>query len=169
MRAALLKQLSVLRQAGFQVTELHTDGEYMKRDLPEGVIFNARTKNQHVSEIEAAIRVVKERARGVKNILPYTLAPLLLMWFVAYVTTMLNWVPVKTLSERVSSNFGRKCNTETDLSLQFGQYVETHDHDIITNHQHSQVQDHSKHCANARGQSSGILVVSSTSGSIRVC
>ena len=141
VRAALLKQLSVLRQAGFQVTELHTDGEgaiykYMKRDLPEGVIFNARTKNQHVSEIEAAIRVVKERTRGVKNILPYTLAPLLLMWLVAYVTTMLNWVPVKTLSERVSSNvvmFGRKCNAETDLSLQFGQYVETHDHDMITN------------------------------------
>ena len=108
----------------------------MKRDLPEGVIFNARTKNQHVSEIEAAIRVVKERTRGVKNILPYTLAPLLLMWLVAYVTTMLNWVPVKTLSERVSSNvvmFGRKCNAETDLSLQFGQYVETHDHDMITN------------------------------------
>ena len=64
-----------------------------------------------MSEVEVAIRVVKERVRGVKNILPYTLAPLLLMWLVAYVTTMLNWVPVKTLSERVSSNvvmFGRK-------------------------------------------------------------
>ena len=113
----------------------------MKRDLPEGVIFNARTKNQHVSEIEAAIRVVKERVRGVKNILPYTLAPLLLIVM-----------------------FGRKCNVETNLSLQFCQYVETR-----YDHQHSQVQDHSKHCAHARGQSSGILVVSSASGATRVC
>jgi hypothetical protein len=117
--AELLKQLSVVMQAGFQVTELHTDGEgaiykYIKRNLHEGVIFNARTKNQHLSEVKVEIRVVKERVRGVKNILP----------------------PVKTFSERMSSNvvmFGRKCNAETDLSLQFGQYVETHDHDMITN------------------------------------
>jgi hypothetical protein len=108
----------------------------MKCDLPDGMIFNARTKNQHVSEVEVAIRVVKERVRDVKNIFPYTLAPLLLMWLVAYVTIMLNWVSVKMLSERVSSNvvmFGRKCNAQTDLLLQFGQYVETHDHDMITN------------------------------------
>jgi hypothetical protein len=75
---AVLKQLSVLRQVGFKVTELHTDGEgeiykYMKRD---GMIFNARTKNQHVSEIVVAIRVVKIRVRGVKNIFPYTFSHL---------------------------------------------------------------------------------------------
>ena len=39
------------------------------------MIFNARTKNQHVSEIEVAIRVVKIRVRGVKNNFPYTWYP----------------------------------------------------------------------------------------------
>jgi hypothetical protein len=66
----LLLHVSKLRREGFRVTGLHADGEgaiaKAEVDLPEGCIFNARTKAQ--------------RARGVIATSPYRLSSILLMW-----------------------------------------------------------------------------------------
>jgi hypothetical protein len=140
VKKAVLKQLNKLERVGFEVTELHSDGEgaikKMESDLPVDVRFNARSKNQHVSEIEPKIRHVKERVRGIYWTLPYRLSKIMLMWCVLYVITRLNWVPTSVTSERISANnvlLGRKLNAETDLDLKHGDYVEAHSEDTITN------------------------------------
>jgi hypothetical protein len=89
-----------------------------------------------VSEIEPKIRHVKERLRGLGCILPFNLSKVLVMFAVLFIIGRLNWVPTSVGSERVSSNqvmLGRKLNMETDLDLSFGEYVEAHSYDTISN------------------------------------
>ena len=137
---AVLDHIQQLRAGGFSVTAIHSDGEgaiaKMAKDLPLGVILVPRAKEEHVSEIEPKIRQVKERVRGIMSVMPYALGSVLLCWLVCYVVSRLNWVYTTVGSEKISANvvtLGRKLNYETDLALQFGEYVEIHEHDRITN------------------------------------
>ena len=110
--------------ATFTVTAIHSDGEgavvKMTGSLPDRVILIPRAKEEHVSEIEPKNRQVKERVRGISNVMPYgALSRVLLCWLVGYVVSRLNWVYTTVGSERISANgvtLGRKLNYETDLA-----------------------------------------------------
>ena len=140
VRAHLKKHIERLTREGFKVTGLHADGEgaiaKAKDDLPVGCVFNARTKGQHVNEIEVQIRTVKERTRGILATLPFRLTKILLMWLVLFVVSRLNLVGNSVTSEFISpaeAVYGRKANYKTDLALNFGDYCELHEFDEVTN------------------------------------
>jgi hypothetical protein len=105
-------------------------------DLPEGCIFNARTKGQHVSEVEAQIKTIKERARGVIATSAYRLSSILLMWPILFVVSRINLVGNSVTSEIITPNeaiYGRKVNYKKDLAIRFGDYCEIHEYDEVTN------------------------------------
>ena len=129
-----------MTKEGFIVTGLHADGEgaiaKAKDELPAECIFNARTKGQHVNEVEVQIRTVKERTRGILSIHPYRLTKILLMWLVLFVVSRLNLVGNSVTYEFISPSeavYGRKANYKTDLALNFGDYCEIHEYDEVTN------------------------------------
>jgi hypothetical protein len=66
--------------AGFVVQTTMMDMEFDKlKDLLTHVAFNTTAAREHVGEIERKIRVIKERARGTINTLPYKKLPRLMM------------------------------------------------------------------------------------------
>jgi hypothetical protein len=89
-----------------------------------------------VNEVEAQIKTIKERARGVIATSPYRLSSILLMWLVLFVVSRINLVGNSVTSEFISPNeaiFGRKVNCKKDLALRFGDYCKIHEYDEVTN------------------------------------
>ena len=62
----------------FRIINIHTDGEFeplqeiITENMPVGTTMNLTSANEHVTEIERRIRVVKERAICVRHSLPFT-------------------------------------------------------------------------------------------------
>ena len=61
---------------GFRITILHVDGKFgplksLIKSLQVGALINLATSNEHVSNIESQIRVVKERCRATCHGLPF--------------------------------------------------------------------------------------------------
>ena len=62
--------------AGFIIQTTMMDMEFEKlRPLMPHVALNTTAAQEHVGEIEQKIRVIKERARGTFNTLPYKKIP----------------------------------------------------------------------------------------------
>jgi hypothetical protein len=65
--------------AGFVVQTAMMDMEFNKKELLTNVALNTTVAREHVGEIEQKIRVIKERARGMINTLPYKKLPRLMV------------------------------------------------------------------------------------------
>ncbi|KAI2491042.1 Reverse transcriptase (RNA-dependent DNA polymerase) [Fragilaria crotonensis] len=122
---------------GFQITSLLMDGEFdidgYRGDLSTiGVTLNAVAANEHVPEIERHIRVIKERARSVVNMLPFQAIPArMIVELIYYCCFWLNSFPANggisdTLSPRAIV-VGSTINYNNHVKLEFGQYVQTHE------------------------------------------
>ncbi len=72
--------LKVYARGGFAVQTMMMDMEFEKLvDLLPNVEINTTAAREHVGEIERKIRVIKERAIGTINTLPYLQLPRLMI------------------------------------------------------------------------------------------
>jgi hypothetical protein len=72
------------------------DFEKLRTMMPH-VALNTTAAREHVGEVERKIRVIKERARGTFNTLPYKKLPKLMMIELLYFCVMwMNSFPVKS-------------------------------------------------------------------------
>ena len=141
LRAALLKQIAAYRAEAFEVKHVLTDGEggvhAMTTELNTmGIKVNPAGPGEHVPVIENKIKQVKSRVRAHVNSLPYALCFALLMWLVQFCVSRINMVPSSASSDYVSAfeKFrGRKVDYARDLRVGFGDYVQTHEPNIIKN------------------------------------
>jgi len=84
--------------AGFIVQTTMMDMEFEKlRPLMPHVALNTMTAREHVGEIEQKIRVIKKRARGIFNTLPYKKIPRVMVIELLHFCVMwMNSFPVKS-------------------------------------------------------------------------
>ena len=69
---------------GFCITTFHADGEFaplkpLIESLPGGPLVNLASRNEHVSEIERHVRVVKEQSQATRHSLPFHAIPKLMI------------------------------------------------------------------------------------------
>lgn len=129
---ALRKHISAYSSQRFRVTTLVWDREAAVMGLTpklnaEGVRVEAMGSGQHVPVVESKIRVVKERARGILNTLPYRLPAQLTGALISYVVSRLNWMPnVNTdgVSSPKSIYLGRLMDIGVDARIAFGEYAQ---------------------------------------------
>ena len=62
-----------------------------------GITLNVAAANEHVPEMERRFRVINERARGIRNDLPYiTMPKIMVIELIYFVVHWLNAFPVKS-------------------------------------------------------------------------
>lgn len=131
-----IKQLkAIYMKRGFNITTILMDGQFepLRTDLAGlNISLNSVSRDEHVPEIERAIRTVKERVRSVYNVLPFPRLPRrLLTELVYYAVFWLNSFPAadgisSTISPR-SLITGHVIDYNTHCQLEFGEYVQTHE------------------------------------------
>ena len=99
-------------------------------DLPGAPTLNLTSANEHEPVIERRIRVVKERVRAVRHLLPFNSIPVkMLTHMVFFVVKMLNYFPAKGgISTQYSPKTimsGHMLNYK-QCSLPFGTYCQVH-------------------------------------------
>ena len=133
---------NLYRARGFRIVMCHADDEFaFIRDslLALGNIgLNIAATNEHVPEIERAIRTIKERNRAVVNTLPFTHYPKLLkLALISSAATWMNLFPhangVSDLLSPRTIMTGTTLNFHTHCRLPFGAYCEIHNEPSPTN------------------------------------
>ena len=122
---------------GFTVKVINTDNEFecLRADLMAlGITLNVTAANENVPEMERRFRVIKERARGIRNDLPYiTMPKIMVIELLYFVVHWLNTFPVKSgVSETLSPAViitGRSPDYKKHCKAKFGSYVQTHEED----------------------------------------
>jgi hypothetical protein len=109
--------------------------------MPGGPMVNLASANEHATEIERRIRVVKERCRATWHSLPFhTIPKLMTIHIVLNVVKLLNFLPTKGgVSDTLSPNTIISSETldyTKHMSLHIGQYYQVHKED---NHRNSQI------------------------------
>ena len=130
----LARVLNFYRRAGFivQVALMDMEFERVQTECPS-LPINTCAANEHVPEIERAIRLVKERARGVFNTLPFTKGiPRLMMIELIYFSVM--WINAFPVRSGISSKYSprelvtrHRLDAKTHCKTPFGTYCEVHD------------------------------------------
>jgi hypothetical protein len=118
---------------------VHADGKFaplkpLIKSMPDGPLVKLSSANEHIPEIEQIIRVVKERCRATRHILPFQRIPkLLTIHIVLNVVKLLNLFLTKGgVSEIISPKTiisGKTLDYKNHLSLQVGQYCQVHEED----------------------------------------
>jgi hypothetical protein len=118
-----------------------SDGEgavaKMEQDLnDQGILLSMASKNQHVAKVERKIRVIKERVRGIAATLPFHLTTQLTIFLVYFCVYCINLFPTAssvTVTSPRELFTGRKVDFTRDCRLDFGQYVQIAEPEIVTN------------------------------------
>jgi hypothetical protein len=127
--------ISIYQQARFKVTMALMDGEFdiLRGDLNDlGVTLNEMARDEHVSDIERFIQMLKEQMRAIYNMLPFNnMPPRLIIEMVKNCIYWLNAFPQvngvsDTLSPRAIITV-RKVDFHRHCEYRFGQYVQTHE------------------------------------------
>jgi hypothetical protein len=135
----LTRVLHLYSRAGFIVQTALMDKEFdAVADKCPTLPINTTAANKHVPEIERAIHLVKERARGIENTLPFTGLPKLMMIeLIHFIVLWLNNFPVKS---GVSTKFSprelicrHRLSTKVHFKTPFGAYCEVYDEPTPSN------------------------------------
>jgi hypothetical protein len=132
-------------QRGFHVMMVHANGEFaplkpLIESMSGGPLVKLMSASEHIPEIERIIRVVKERCRATRHILPFThILKLLMIHIVLNVIKLQNCFPTKgavseTLSPKIIMS-GETLDYKKHLSLHVGKYYQVHEEDIPQNSQ----------------------------------
>ena len=133
LAAALLSQLSTLRERGYEVTKIRTDPEKALFNLKgkfSSIIVDTTGAGDHVVEIENRWKTFKERVRAVKADLPFKVPDARIDDLVRYVASRFNLNLSTTTTDGISARvrfLERKVNAMRELSLCFGDYAEVKD------------------------------------------
>jgi hypothetical protein len=139
---ALEAIISVYGRFGISLKALYCDGEGAVANLKtsleaRGVLVETTSKNEHVAEAERSIRTLKERVRSYVNTLPYDLSNIMIIHLVYYCVSTINSFPrTSSIGSGVPPKellTGRKLDFHKDCLLKFGEYVQVHEDDMITN------------------------------------
>jgi hypothetical protein len=131
--------IRIYGRAGFIVQTSMMDMEFEKlRDLLPNVALNTTAAQEHEGEIERKIRVIKERARGTNNTLPYEMLPkLIIIKLMHFCVMWMNSFLVKSgLSEKYSPRellSRHKLDAKLHCKTPFGAFCEVHTDPDITN------------------------------------
>ena len=98
----LERVFKIYTTAGFIIQTTMTDMEFEKlRPLMPHVALNTTAAREHVGEIEQKIRVIKERARGAFNTMPYKKLPRVMVIELLHFCVMwMNSFPVSRASQK---------------------------------------------------------------------
>jgi hypothetical protein len=135
----LERVMKVYARGGFAVQTMMMDMEFEKLvDLLPTVAINTTAAQEHVGEIERKIRVIKERARGTINTLPYLQLPrLMIIELMHFCVMWMNSFPVKSgISKKWSPReliSRHKLDAKLHCKAPFGAYCEVHTDPDITN------------------------------------
>ena len=135
----LERVFKIYATAGFIIQTAMMDMEFEKlKPLMPHVALNTTAAREHVGEIERKIRVIKERARGKFNTLPYKKLPRVMVIELLHFCVMwMNSFPVKSgISEKWSPReliSRTKLDAKLHCRAPFGSYCEMHIHPDITN------------------------------------
>ena len=102
----------------------------------KGLALNTTAKTEHVPELERAGRQLKERIRAFWNTLPFKLTALLIIYLVYYCVTTINMFPKSSAAVGVAPREmfnGRKVDFKRECRAAFGNYVQAHEDNAITN------------------------------------
>eukprot|EP00969_Alexandrium_andersonii_P168545 7449150-Alexandrium_andersonii.AAC.1 len=140
---ALQSMISTYHQQRFNVVNILCDGEsavgaILSESSIRGVMINTTSKNEHVPEIEVSIKHVKERVRCNFHKKPYKMYSILIAHLVYYCVRAINMEPSRAVlgSGKVSPRelfLGRVVDASKELKLGFGEYVQVHEDNSITN------------------------------------
>jgi hypothetical protein len=125
--------------AGFVIQTALMDMEFEKlRTMMPHVALNTTAAREHVGEVERKIRVIKERARGTFNTLPYKKLPKLMVIELLHFCIMwMNSFPMKSGISKKWSPWElvsqHKLDTKLHCIAPFGSYCEVHVDPEITN------------------------------------
>ena len=120
---------------GLSIVMIHADEEFssLREDLTAlGVNLNIASTNEHVPEIERAIRTIKERNRSIVSTLPFTYYPKLFK--LALITNAVTWINIFPHADGISNILsprvivtGVVANYKTHCRVPIGSYCEVHD------------------------------------------
>jgi hypothetical protein len=141
VKQAILSHVSAYKGQRFTVSVILCDGEGAMGALKTymeglGVSVNPASKNEHVPEVERAIRVIKERVRAVWNTLPYKLTAVLLKRLVYYCCMCINLFPKENSIGGISPRelfTGVRSDYQRDCKVGFGEYVQVYMEESVTN------------------------------------
>ena len=133
---ALIKVIRLYSKRGFHIHVIHMDGEFnsvthsVEKAYPH-VTMNMSGPNDHIPQIERAIRTVKERVRSLILTLPFKRLPLtLIVHAVIFSVQWLNFFPPKhSISPRLSPEAiirGRSVDAKLHCRIPFGGYAQVH-------------------------------------------
>jgi len=127
---------------GFNITTMHADEEFSTLAAPllalNGIHLNTAATNEHVPEIERAIRTIKERNRATVSGLPFKHYPKILkLALVSNAVTWLNMLPhadgisntmsPRTLITGITADYNIHCR------VPIGAYCEVHNENTPSN------------------------------------
>jgi hypothetical protein len=133
------KSVLDLWNSQFVVQVAKMDMEFEKlRDILTNVTLNTTVACEHVGEIDRKIRVIKERGKGMINMLPYeTMPKLMIIELMHFCVMWMNSFPVKSgVSKKwrprnlVSRH---KLDAKLHCKVPFGSYCKVHVDPDITN------------------------------------
>ena len=127
--------ISLYRKARFKVTVALMDGEFvpLRGGLAElRICLNETSRDEHVSNVEWYIRMVKEQMRAIYNTLPFQKIPAQLV--IEMVKTAVFWLNAFPAEKGVSQDLsprtiltGQQVDYKQHCRYQFGEYVLTHE------------------------------------------
>ena len=138
---ALQKHVHAYTSQGFSVTTALCDGETslltsFERLSHPGLVVNPTGPNQHVPVVEAKIKLIKTKVRGIAASLPYQLSTLLWVYLVMFAVSRINILPTSVHEGTVSPRemfCGRKLDYKRDLRIGFGVYVQAYNPHVRKN------------------------------------
>ena len=136
---ALQKVMNLYDSRELHIAHIKADPEFeCIRDSILPCVLHLCTKSEHVPTIERSIRTIKEHARTLIHGLPYEYyPPVLLRYLLYFVVRILNSFPASNgVSETVSPLTiltGLPPASTTEFKVEFGSYVQVHDHPNISN------------------------------------
>jgi hypothetical protein len=132
-KASIASNLAIYRARGFSPTAIHADGEFhaLQPSFPE-IRFSICSADDHVPEIERAIRTVKETIRSTIHGMPFACLPrVLVKELAAAAIRTINMLPHRDgVSPHMSPATIVTGQPKTDyrtLRLEFGTYVQVYD------------------------------------------
>jgi hypothetical protein len=126
-------------EKGESIYSLIADNEFQSlRDDIEGmgIEVNIVSKNEHAPEIERQNRVIKERARGIVQTLPYKILPKKMrIAMIQYIVFWLNNIPKEGQSESPREMIigHQVLDIKMVCKIPFGAYAQVHDNNDTTN------------------------------------
>ena len=137
--SCLQKVINIYRARGFVIEYICGDGQFeCVRENVRPIHLNTSSAGEHVPEIERSIQTIKGDIRTMYHSLPYKkLPPLMIKGMVEHQVGMRNKFPSingvsKTMSP-LTIMTGLPIPTYHDFKLEFGQYVQVHDHPVKSN------------------------------------